>query len=498
MSIFHAGLQPALDEDGNPINGATWNFYRNGTTTAQAVYDDDGDSLGAVITANSAGRFASAYFDDTLRYRAILKDQLGGTIRDIADINALNLGQIYSVTDYGAVGNNTADDTAAIQAAITACGAGGGGIVFFPPGFYKTTSALTVTSHYVCLMGCGAAGLIMPSGTGFNVIYAYPASGANLQGFKTVNLHVYGGSDSTSGAILRIDRCNGWSISNCSFQNWYGGILVDGSVHGYIDGTDLRADQSFASYRSGSYLFKTVKGSDGTTPAEIHVSSADWRGSSGNNYLDYAVLLTAVDGIWFDNPHLGFCKSAALGILPATDTSHMTSVIVRGGYLDTVQDSLLQCYRPSSGYSADFGLHSLDFATNYNSGSHGFDWNCQSTGNNFWSDIQIGNMLKVGSTGVNVTLGQKLWFKPGWAIMEPSYTTASKHGIEIANASAQIRIGGGTVDKGTSPNTPATGLTIGASVDKIEVDVIHAISCTAALTDNSVTANKSIASAVTW
>jgi hypothetical protein len=43
----------------------------------------------------------------------------------------------FTVTDYGAVGDGTADDTAGIQAAINAARVSGG-IVFFPPGTYLT------------------------------------------------------------------------------------------------------------------------------------------------------------------------------------------------------------------------------------------------------------------------------------------------------------------------------------------------------------------------
>lgn len=48
----------------------------------------------------------------------------------------------YSVMNYGAVGDGTTDDTAAINAAIAACPAGG--IVFFPPGHYAISSPIIV------------------------------------------------------------------------------------------------------------------------------------------------------------------------------------------------------------------------------------------------------------------------------------------------------------------------------------------------------------------
>lgn len=54
----------------------------------------------------------------------------------------LNTGQVANVKAHGALGDNSHDDTANIQAAIDAIGAGG--TVVFPPGTYKITAALNV------------------------------------------------------------------------------------------------------------------------------------------------------------------------------------------------------------------------------------------------------------------------------------------------------------------------------------------------------------------
>jgi polygalacturonase len=51
------------------------------------------------------------------------------------------LADTKNVKDFGARGNGSTDDTAAIQAAITAAH-NSGGIVFFPPGNYRVTSTV--------------------------------------------------------------------------------------------------------------------------------------------------------------------------------------------------------------------------------------------------------------------------------------------------------------------------------------------------------------------
>lgn len=55
-----------------------------------------------------------------------------------------------NVTDYGALGDNVADDTAAIQAALNVCPMGG--IVYLPAGAYRTSAPLTIPPA-VTLMG---------------------------------------------------------------------------------------------------------------------------------------------------------------------------------------------------------------------------------------------------------------------------------------------------------------------------------------------------------
>lgn len=70
----------------------------------------------------------------------------------------------YSVKaiEFGAVGDDTTDDTAAIQAAIDAAEADGGGIVFFPPGTYRVTATVFMRTG-VSLLGVGAANSLIRS-----------------------------------------------------------------------------------------------------------------------------------------------------------------------------------------------------------------------------------------------------------------------------------------------------------------------------------------------
>jgi len=79
----------------------------------------------------------------------------------------------FNVLTFGAKGDGVADDTAGLQAAITAAGKR---TLFFPPGVYRTTKPLLLDSGQLKLMGSGAQGtttiLKEHAGDGFVVNHA--------------------------------------------------------------------------------------------------------------------------------------------------------------------------------------------------------------------------------------------------------------------------------------------------------------------------------------
>jgi hypothetical protein len=64
---------------------------------------------------------------------------------------------VFNVKAFGATGDGTTDDTAAIQDAITSAGVAGGGTVFLPRGTYSVTGTLTLDANNVVLAGEGDA-----------------------------------------------------------------------------------------------------------------------------------------------------------------------------------------------------------------------------------------------------------------------------------------------------------------------------------------------------
>ncbi|MEU3458843.1 glycosyl hydrolase family 28 protein [Streptomyces sp. NPDC006733] len=64
---------------------------------------------------------------------------------------------IFNVRDFGAVGDGSTNDTAAINKAITAANSAGGGTVQFPSGSYKSKNSIHMKSNVTILLDSGSA-----------------------------------------------------------------------------------------------------------------------------------------------------------------------------------------------------------------------------------------------------------------------------------------------------------------------------------------------------
>jgi hypothetical protein len=86
-------------------------------------------------------------------------------------------GAYFRVRDYGATGDGTTDDTAAIQAAITACQDAGGGIVWLDAGRYKVAGTLAITHSGVRVLGAGiGCTIILKASTTADLFHCVPAT----------------------------------------------------------------------------------------------------------------------------------------------------------------------------------------------------------------------------------------------------------------------------------------------------------------------------------
>ena len=124
---------------------------------------------------------------------------------------------------YNAVGNGITDDSAAIQAAVTAAVAAGG-TVLFPPAIYRVNSEITVAGP-VMLLGYGAT--ISLSTSSPIATSSFKVTGANVR-FKGLTfdlgvsrLTTYNSYPTIYNAGIYGYTCSNLEIEDCTFSNLY-------------------------------------------------------------------------------------------------------------------------------------------------------------------------------------------------------------------------------------------------------------------------------------
>lgn len=134
--------------------------------------------------------------------------------------------------EYGAIGNGTADDTAAVASAITALAAAGGGILYFPKGIYLVTG-LTGASNMV-VRGAGMTNSVIKTKTGTTATSLFNLSGKT---FVLVEDLGFDGSDDTvclSGVYASTaNTVKDIVVNRCAFKNFMP-VANASSVHGAI------------------------------------------------------------------------------------------------------------------------------------------------------------------------------------------------------------------------------------------------------------------------
>jgi hypothetical protein len=136
---------------------------------------------------------------------------------------AVPYGAFYSVKDYGALGNGSADDTAAINAAFAAMPTAGG-VLYFPAGTYKVTAALTPWSKVMTVMGDGwNASNIATNSSVLDVVTV-------TNSVHITNLRFAPSVARTAGNEIKITTGQQVAIDNCIFAGAFCDIDMEGTV----------------------------------------------------------------------------------------------------------------------------------------------------------------------------------------------------------------------------------------------------------------------------
>ncbi len=156
-----------------------------------------------------------------------------------------------NVKAYGAVGDGSTDDTAAIQSALDA--ANDGDTIFLPPGTYRVTSTLSQSNKSLAIVGMGSGTSTIRAEHGTNGIGLNPEGGAArdrivLLGFTLLTTR----SDAGTGIDCRWDDIQSSQehlcviddveISGTDYPNngWANGIILEEAWHSYVTNTNIR------------------------------------------------------------------------------------------------------------------------------------------------------------------------------------------------------------------------------------------------------------------
>ena len=215
LSALAGAGQQFFDDNGNPLSGGKLYSYLAGTNTPQATYTTSTGSIAHAnpIILNSAGRVATGeiWLTSGVSYKFVLKDSTDALIATYDNIGGINdqtsllayeaaiaassgsslvgflqsgtgavattvqakLRESVSVKDFGAVGNGTTNDTAAIQLALDS----GAKRVYAPAATYKILGTLTIPTG-VCLDGDGPEQTIFD---GSSTTFAALTSGQHIR-----------------------------------------------------------------------------------------------------------------------------------------------------------------------------------------------------------------------------------------------------------------------------------------------------------------------------
>lgn len=388
----------------------------------------------------------------THTFVSAIADGADTTLVRPSDWNAEHAGNNfgwYNVRDYGAIGNGSADDTAALAAAIAACPEWG--TVFLPSGSYKITSALTISKHLRILGSSGYPG----NGTHIyqytNNTNALTVSGVKYLTLENLYIENEGGTPSSGHGVYAYSTINTRYVFVGGFYN---GIFVDG-INGASYFSHLEDSYFGNNVNAGVYLDGKVNNiriygcrfsgnghglyaSGGIHGASIIACDIETNTTSGITWDGYASSQNSdallISGCYFEQN-----TGAQLSLGP---TSQVQNSIVESCHFE--------CYSGLNPYHIDVNYADrvtiLGCHLKHDSEAGGIRTNATNTTN--FSLVNVANECSVLLPATNVVIDPAVGFDQ----------TAS---VTVANTNGETTLAG--AGKGTL-TIPANYLTLGRTV----------------------------------
>ena len=250
------------------------------------VVDKDDISMSSTgtnkrITAQTLGNFLPVTATGSSASRT-LRDRFADTV---------------NVKDFGAIGDNVTNDTAAIQAALNT-----GKPIFIPAGTYVVSSGLSVLTTAQNIYGSGAnKSNIRVVGSGYDTLTIK----SNYSGVD--GIRIYSDTQRTAGSFIKFDTATrGNFVRNFVFSNGYVGIHLDAEVvittieNGEIlDATSVTGTGIIINGGNDTFIDHVVMDSSGTEPkCGINITRTQAVWISDSDIIDFGTpLLINPDGL---------------------------------------------------------------------------------------------------------------------------------------------------------------------------------------------------------
>jgi polygalacturonase len=212
---------------------------------------------------------------------------------------------MINVKAFGATGNGSTFDDAAIQSAINSLATSGGGVVYFPPGNYKISNPLSIAVPGISLVGGSSTeGVTITLATAaIDGIYVFSPY------FKMSNIFLYGNSMTASTTLLTLFKAaNNCFIESCRFIYGYNSIIINSCSNIILEACS----------------FNDIIDPTGFNNYHVLFSGASYAQASGLTIRD--CQLAGGSGM------TGGISTTAIQLNEYTDTLFVESGVVNGGF----------------------------------------------------------------------------------------------------------------------------------------------------------------------
>ena len=235
----------------------------------------------------------------------------GGSFLDLDTHQAKGLfpGGVVSVKQFGAVGDDVADDTTAVMNAVAAMT--NNSALYVPSGIYLVDDTIDLTDKQDIGIhgdGWGASIIKRTNGTfGDTLLFARTDPTTNqIRGLTLKDIQFYAAVDVTTGAVLHIKNAIRIDTNGVFIRNCHRGIHLEGIRDSRFDNLEIISNEFHTTTRTTSCHLLIDAPADATKRStETFFSNFNFTTASGKVDLERSIQIKGeLDGLFFNDGHV--------------------------------------------------------------------------------------------------------------------------------------------------------------------------------------------------